>query len=103
MVSSIEKMINDGLLNEAKVILGLNLNENALCMKAIGYKELFPYLEGKDTLENCKEVLKQKTRNYAKRQFTFMNQFHNLTKVNFCGTKETAIEIYNIIERQITL
>ena len=88
--SRVDKMINQGLLEEAKYLLSLNLDENALCMKAIGYKELFPYLNGEDSLENCKEILKQKTRNYAKRQFTFMNQFENLIKVDFCGVKETA-------------
>lgn len=96
--SRVDKMIDLGLLDEAKYILNLNLDENSLCMKAIGYKELFPYLKGEDSLENCKNILKQKTRNYAKRQFTFMNQFGNLNKINFCGIYETAKLIYNEIK-----
>lgn len=51
----------------------MNLDENNTCMQAIGYKEIFPYIEGKDTLENCLEILKQNTRKYAKRQQTWFN------------------------------
>ena len=96
----VEKMVNSGLLDEAKYILDLNLDENALCMKAIGYKELFPYLKGEDSLNNCVELLKQKTRNYAKRQFTFMNQFDNLNKVDFCGVEETVNNMLCILNKQ---
>lgn len=94
----VDNMIKCGLLDEAKYLLNLNLSEDNLCMKAIGYKELFPYLLNKDTLDNCKEILKQKTRNYAKRQFTFMNQFDNLIKIQFCGIKETADAILKVIK-----
>ena len=93
----VDKMIENGLLDEARKILNLTLNEESLCMKAIGYKELFPFLKGDDTLENCKNLLKQKTRNYAKRQFTYMNQFKDLIKVDFCGVEKTAKNMLSII------
>ncbi len=88
--SRVDKMINNGLFNELYYLLSLNLNANALCMKAIGYKELLPYKEGVSSLNECVDLLKQKTRNYAKRQFTFMNQFKELIKIQYCGKKETA-------------
>ena len=94
----VDKMLNNGLIDEAKYLLSLNLPSDNLALKAIGYKELFPYLKGEKTFIECADFLKQKTRNYAKRQFTFMNQFDNLTKVEFCGIKETAIKIFNIIK-----
>lgn len=98
--SRVNKMINEGLLDELKYLLSLNLSKNSLCMKAIGYKELIPYIKGEDTLENCIAILQQKTRNYAKRQFTFMNQFKNMVKINFCGTDETAQFIFEYLNQK---
>ena len=96
----VDKMLKDGLLEEAKYLKSLNLSNDNLALKAIGYKELFPYLDGENTLEECASILKQKTRNYAKRQFTYMNQFQNITKIEFCGIKETATKIFNIIKEK---
>ena len=39
--------------------------------KIIGMKEITDFLDGKKTLEQTKELIKQKTRQYAKRQFTW--------------------------------
>ena len=46
-------------------------------MKAIGYKEFFPYFKGEETLEACTEKLKQNTRRYAKRQMTWFRHQAN--------------------------
>lgn len=67
----IDIMINDGILKEAKKVYDMKLNKDSTCMQAIGYKEFFPYFDGKDTLENCIEKLKKDTKNYAKRQVTW--------------------------------
>ncbi|MBQ9786448.1 MAG: tRNA (adenosine(37)-N6)-dimethylallyltransferase MiaA, partial [Clostridia bacterium] len=91
--SRVDKMEYEGLLEEAKYVMSLKLNEESLCLKAIGYKELFPYLKCESTLNECKEVLKQKTRNYAKRQITYINQFKNYTQINFNGVVNTAKQI----------
>lgn len=48
--------------------------------QAIGYKELIPYLEGKASLEECLETLKRASRNYAKRQLTWLRRD---TRVNW--------------------
>ncbi|MBO7528113.1 MAG: tRNA (adenosine(37)-N6)-dimethylallyltransferase MiaA, partial [Clostridia bacterium] len=71
---------------------------NSLAMKAIGYKELKPYFDGTSTLLECKEVLKQKTRNYAKRQFTFINQFNDAIIVQYNGIKDTAKKMMSYLE-----
>src|SRR5699024_12481273 len=49
-------------------------------MKAIGYKEFIPYFEGQQTLEECIEQLKQNSRRFAKRQYTW---FKNKMDVNW--------------------
>lgn len=67
----VDKMIEQGLLEETKWLLSLGLDEQATSMKAIGYKELFPYLRGELDLQTCVETLKQNSRRYAKRQLTW--------------------------------
>jgi tRNA dimethylallyltransferase len=44
-------------------------------MKTIGYKEVVEYLEGKMSLEECIELVKQHNRNYAKRQLTWFGRY----------------------------
>ena len=69
----VDIMVNDGLLNEAKYVYGLKLDNECTCMQAIGYKEFFPYFNSEKTLDECVEKLKQETRKYAKRQMTWFN------------------------------
>lgn len=66
----VDEMIHKGLLDEVTRLYKEGL-KNTQAMKAIGYKEFIPYLEEKDTLESCIEALKQNSRRYAKRQYTW--------------------------------
>lgn len=68
----VDMMFEEGLLEEAKELYEQNINTRAI-KTSIGYKELYLYFEGKITLEEAKELIKKKTRNYAKRQYTFFN------------------------------
>ena len=97
----VDKMIENGLLDEAKYIFSLNLTNDNLAVKAIGYKELFPYIKKEKSLNECLDDLKQKSRNYAKRQITFLNQFKKITIVNFEGVEQTASNIYDKIKGEI--
>lgn len=73
----VDAMIANGLLEEARI--AATLPEDSTAKKAIGYKELFGYLEGVETLEEASEALKQASRRYAKRQMTwFNNQFTDI-------------------------
>lgn len=64
-------MMRGGLLDEAMRLLATGRLKGTAA-QAIGYKELVPFLEGRDSLENCTALLKQHTRNYAKRQLTWL-------------------------------
>ena len=62
---------------------------------AIGYKEVFAYLEGRYTEEECIEKIQQHSRNYAKRQMTWFRREKNtifLSEEDFAGGKEERIE-----------
>lgn len=69
----VDQMLRDGLLLETQALYQAG-KLTGTAGQAIGYKELIDYLEGRDTLENCVEVLKCRTRNYAKRQLTWLKR-----------------------------
>ena len=71
----VDEMIKDGLVEEVKNLL-LNYDLSRTAKAAIGYKEIIDYLDDKLSLDGAIELIKKRTRNYAKRQVTFFkNQF----------------------------
>lgn len=66
----VDKMMDDGLLKETE---NLYPYKHLNALNTVGYKELFNYFDGNDTLENAIEQIKQNTRRYAKRQLTWFN------------------------------
>lgn len=87
----VDKMINEGLLNETE-----NLKEYSKLNSIIGYKELLEYINGKVSLEEAIENIKSDTRKYAKRQNTFFkNQFDNLNifKVDYDNFNNTIKKV----------
>ncbi len=87
----VDKMVKDGLIEEAK-----NLYLDGICPNAIGYKELIPYFEGEITLESAIDNIKQNSRHLAKRQMTwFKNQMDtHFYLVNLNNIDETIELIY---------
>lgn len=68
----VDSMIDNGLIGEARRIYDSGVRSKAV-ITPIGYKELFPYFDGVSSLEDCVSLIKQKSRNYAKRQYTWFN------------------------------
>lgn len=67
----VDMMVEEGLLDE--VALVQTLPDTTTAKMAIGYKELFNYMDGLESLESGKDQLKQASRRYAKRQLTWFN------------------------------
>jgi len=67
----VDQMFNDGAIEEVKKFYKMKVNEELSSNKIIGIKEIKYYLQGKITLIKAKELIKLKTRQYAKRQFTW--------------------------------
>lgn len=67
----VDEMIDAGLLNEVRELVPYK-HFNAL--QTVGYKELFDYLDDKCTLKRAVELIKQNTRNFAKRQLTWFRR-----------------------------
>lgn len=75
----VDKMIEDGLIDEFRnLIHNHGLTKDCQSAGAIGYRELFPYIEGSASIEETINLLKQHSRNYAKRQLTWMRKMDNI-------------------------
>ena len=85
----VDMMFNEGLVNEVKGLLNKYELSNT-AKAAIGYKEVIDYLEGKCSLEEAKELIKKRSRNYAKRQVTFFK--HQLPCKEYISKEELIKE-----------
>lgn len=85
----VDKMMESGLLDEVKNLIA-KYGENCKSLQAIGYKELIPVLHGEYSLQEGVELVKKNSRNYAKRQVTYIkHQF----PVNFYKNTQDLLEI----------
>ena len=96
----VDKMAKEGLLEEVKALFDKYKNTNYKSLQAIGYKELFSYFNEECSLEESLELIKKKSRNYAKRQYTwFNNQFDvKWFDVNLNNFKETIDSVVSYLE-----
>ena len=77
-----EIMWQSGLVEETKKILEMGYDRNLNSLNTIGYKEALLYLDGDFTEQRAIETLKQKTRNYAKRQVTWFKKIPNFINID---------------------
>jgi tRNA dimethylallyltransferase len=76
----VDMMIEKGLENE---VLELKDFKHLNTLKTVGYKEFFKYFEDKISYSDAVGKIKQNTRNYAKRQITWLKKYNNSIKVNY--------------------
>jgi tRNA dimethylallyltransferase len=90
----VDVMVAEGLMDEVRALLDAGYSENLPAMKAIGYKECFPYLRGEETLEETIRVLKRDTRHFAKRQLTWFRRDERITWFDYsaCGSAEALAQ-----------
>lgn len=96
----VDKMFEAGLVEEVSSLLSRGIDENCRCMQAIGYKEVIECLKNGLSQSTMRDIIKQNTRRYAKRQITFFKKLPNL--INLSANQaiaEKVIEILNSYER----
>ncbi len=96
----VDKMFEAGLVEEVSSLLSRGIDENCRCMQAIGYKEVIECLKNCLSQSTMRDIIKQNTRRYAKRQITFFKKLPNL--INLSANQaiaEKVIEILNNYER----
>ena len=75
----VDEMIRNGLLEEVK---GLPLKENILIQNTVGYKEWIPYFENGMSFEDTIAMIQKNSRNYGKRQETWMKRYSDLISLS---------------------
>lgn len=86
----VDNMINDGFVEEVEFLLKCGYNETLKAFQAPGYRELIEFFKGSISLKSAISETKTKTRNYAKRQYTW---FKKLRGVNWFNVSEGYTEI----------
>lgn len=102
----VDKMFDEGLVKEVENLMKKGYSEDLVSMQALGYKEIIRYLNGDDTLEHSKEIIKRDTRRFAKRQTTWFKREKNvkwldLSEYNYNIEKLVNIIVKDIEEKQI--
>ena len=95
----VDKMVEEGLLEEAENIYNSNIQSKAI-LTPIGYKELFPYFQGEISLNEALDKIKQNSRRYAKRQYTW---FHHQMDIRWFDAdldhfENTIQKVYDYIK-----
>ena len=95
----VDIMVEDGLLDEVKSLYDRNIRSKAI-MTGIGYKELYDYFDGNTTLDEALDLIKQRSRKYAKRQYTWFNNQMDVKwfDVDFNDFNNTINDCINYIE-----
>ena len=97
----VDQMINNGLLDEI-ISLKEKYPTSRILNSGIGYKEFYDYLYNSKPLDEVIAEIKQDSRRYAKRQYTFFKHQFNTTwfDVNFDDFNQTIEEVYNYIKEK---
>ncbi len=87
-------------IEEVKKLKENGLTEDYTSMKAIGYKEVLGYLDGRYDYDLLVTIMKKNTRHFAKRQLTWFRRYNdaiwmNIDKDNFEETYKKIIKIVN--------
>ena len=98
----VDIMLQNGLLEEAKKIYDSKIRTKAV-LTPIGYKELFAYFDNNCSLNEAIELIKQRSRRYAKRQYTWNKHQFDLKwfTVNFDDFNQTISEVENYIDQEL--
>ena len=95
----VDIMVNQGLFEEVKDLMDKGITKENSCFKSIGYKEVFDYYIDNLDKEETIELIKKKTRNYAKRQLTF---FRSMPEAVWIENENKLEKIINDFKHRTT-
>ncbi len=84
----VDKMVDDGLIDEIKGLLDSGISFENQSMQGIGYKEFRAYFNNEKSLEECVNDVKRNTKHFAKRQYTW---FNNQMPIEWFDNRDDAI------------
>ena len=97
----VDKMVRDGLIDEVKSLYDKNIRSKSI-MTGIGYKELYEYFDGNISLCDALNLIKTRSRKYAKRQYTWFNNQMDVKwfDVDFDNFDNTIDNVIKYIESE---
>lgn len=95
----VDKMMEEGLLNEVRHLLSIGVPEYAQAMNGIGYKEILQYLRGECSLEEATDNIKMNSRRYAKRQMTWFKRDASIHWIDVDRSDNVFDEALQIMEK----
>jgi tRNA dimethylallyltransferase len=93
-------MLSEGLVDEVKSVFQFR---NLKSLNTVGYKELFDYFDGKITLDEAIDKIKQHSRNYAKRQETWLKRYNDLQRLNPTSNESLHQQALTFLEEKIKI
>ena len=90
----VTKMLETGLEEEARALLESG-DLAGTAAQAIGYKEMLAYFRGEATLEEAADLIRQKSRNYAKRQLTWFQRDARVNWITY-NQPQSEAEVFRI-------
>lgn len=96
----VDKMITDGLVEEVKRLSKATITRDAQSIAAIGYKEIYDYLDGVTDLEAAVELVKRNSRRLAKRQYTWFRNQMDVTwfDVEVTNFEQTVDDVFQYLQ-----
>lgn len=93
----VDNMMAMGLAEEVEGLIRMGYNRNLTSMQALGYKEIFDYLQGEISKDEAVRILKRDTRHYAKRQLTWFRRDNRINWVDVDSFSKKNVVLENII------
>jgi tRNA dimethylallyltransferase len=95
----VEDMLEQGLIAEVEKLLASPLPLSRTARQGLGYKEVIDHLEGRTSYDEMVDLIKRRTRQFAKRQHTWFRNLEECRAINIQGT-ETPAQLAEMILRE---
>lgn len=102
--SRVDAMMREGLVDEVRRLVANGFGEDLTARQAIGYKEVLAYLADECELDECVELIKRRSRRYAKRQLSWLRRdgrvrWLDMDVLDTMGAAEGIVEAYEAAAR----
>ena len=95
----VEAMFRAGLVEETRRLLEQGLADNRTALQAIGYRQVVEHLRGERTLEETIELVKTRTRKFAKRQMTWFRLQATPIWIELAENEDAEVSVEGILSR----
>ena len=96
----VDRMMEEGLLEEVKRLRDSGVTEDMVSMQGIGYRQMFDYLTGIATLDEAVERIKRETRHFAKRQLTWFRREPDARWINLSDYGGDRLKILDMMTEE---